>query len=460
MTSSAPPPMTPTAPTVLELRTTLKTLAALAGTPRFVADLDARHRTALLEAARVLVDKPLRPLRAPPPLATSSSLPTTSPAPTRPCYVCLRTTVVDVDALCSACRAVEQATSQALDHAQTTQALAGHVVVVTGGRTNIGYATALAALRLGARVLVTTRFVDDAVSRYRAEVDADAWWGRLSIDALDLRDLPAIERLATRWADDVDGIDAVIHNAAQTLPLSTAVQKALLSTTTSTSTSTSTLALPATDRLLTALAPAPHNTMVIRDDVDGGDDDHDGPYGQAPAESWRAGIADVSTRELLEVLLVNAAAPFVFTRALLPLLKRSARTPRIVVNVTSSEGRFSYSRNNDVDDDGIFAVRNSDARSERDGKSHRHPHLNMAKAALNMLTRTSASELANDDVVLVGVDPGWVSGPLPVGGFATGRFPLDVDEAARRVLQPVVAAAQGRPPLAGVLYKNWRPSPW
>ena len=76
--------------------------------------------------------------------------------------------------------------------------------------------------------------------------------------------------------------------------------------------------------------------MVIRDDVDGGDDDHDGPYGQAPAESWRAGIADVSTRELLEVLLVNAAAPFVFTRALLPLLKRSARTPRIVVNVTSS----------------------------------------------------------------------------------------------------------------------------
>jgi NAD(P)-dependent dehydrogenase (short-subunit alcohol dehydrogenase family) len=455
MTSS--PPSSP--PTVLELRTTLRTLAALASDRRFVADLDARHRTALLDAARLLVDKPRRapPLPvAPTPPATTTRTTTiaTTTTTTRPCYVYQRPTVVDVDALCAACRVVEQTTAVALDHAQRAQTLAGHVIVVTGGRTNIGYATALAALRLGARVLVTTRFVDDAILRYRAEPDADHWWQRLSIDALDLRDLPAIERLAARWANDVDGLDTIIHNAAQTLPLSTSTQQALLAK------ATTPLSLPAAETLLSAFAPLSSSAAAIVSDSNTVDDH--GPYGKAPAESWRAGLADVSTRELLEVLLVNAAAPFVFTRALLPLLKRNARSPRVVVNVTSSEGRFSFSHHEpgDVDDDGFFAPRDSHLRSESSGKSHRHPHLNMAKAALNMLTRTSASELATDDVLLVGVDPGWVSGPLPVGGFATGRFPLDVDEAARRVLQPVVAAAQGQPPRRGVLYKNWRPSPW
>ena len=430
MTSSRKPP------NIAELRTTLRTLEALAADPVLVATLDARHRTTLLDAARLLAGRPPRPT-PPAPSTTTTTLPS---RPTRACYVCFTTTFVDADALCPACRATEQATAAALQTAQQQHLLDGHVVVVTGGRVNIGYATALAALRLGARVLVTTRFVDDAVVRYRAEADADAWWDRLRIDALDLRDLPAIEALVARWADDIDGVDAVIHNAAQTLPLSTSTTTAL-----SSSASSSSL-LPAAEQVLSSLSPA-----LI--------DEHDGPYGQAPGESWRAGIADVSTRELLEVLLVNAAAPFVFTRALLPLLRASPRTPRIVVNVTSNEGRFSFARHA-VDDDGGFDERDSGVASERGAKSHRHPHLNMAKAALNMLTRTSASELSPEGVVMVAVDPGWVSGPLPTAGFASGRFPLDVDEAARRVLQPVVAAARGHPPRAGVLYKNYRPSPW
>lgn len=432
MTSSRKPP------NVAELRTTLRTLEALAADPALVSTLDARQRTTLLAAARLLAGRPPRPT-PPAPSTTTTTLPS---RPTRACYVCFTATFVDADALCPACRAVEQATAVALQTAQQQHLLDGHVVVVTGGRVNIGYATALAALRLGARVLVTTRFVDDAIVRYRAEADADAWWDRLRIDALDLRDLPAIEGLVARWADDVVGVDAVIHNAAQTLPLSTSTRLAL-----SSSVAPSSLLLPAAEQVLSSLSPA----LVV--------DEHDGPYGQAPGESWRAGLAEVSTRELLEVLLVNAAAPFVFTRALLPLLRAARRTPRVVVNVTSNEGRFSFARHG-VDDDGDFVGRDSGAASERAAKSHRHPHLNMAKAALNMLTRTSASELAPEGVVMVAVDPGWVSGPLPTAGFASGRFPLDVDEAARRVLQPIVAAAQGQPPRAGVLYKNYRPSPW
>ena len=182
-----------------------------------------------------------------------------------------------------------------------------------------------------------------------------------------------------------------------------------------------------------------------------------GPYGTLPEQSWQARVEDVSTRELLEVLLVNAAAPFVLTRALLPLLRRSQRRPRTVVNVTSSEGRFSFSPRAAHDDGEVL---DSASRGERRGKSVRHPHLNMAKAALNMLTRTSATELRGDDVVMVAVDPGWVSGPLPRGGFDNGRFPLDADEAARRVLHPLLSSASGAPLTPGVLYKNYRPAPW
>lgn len=450
---------------VTDVVTTLRTLDRVRHDPQHLRDLDPRQRQALLDACAALTGKRRRP--RPPPTAVSHEALQAALRRVRadderrrrrPCYVCSAATDVSVDAMCAVCRAAEGAVACVVDGAACVQLLKDYTVVITGGRVNIGFATARACLRLGARVVVTTRFADDARARFAAEAEAAAWHDRLDVYGLDLRDLPGVEAFAAHLQRTLPAVDAVIHNAAQTLPLPQAAQRALSSSSSSSSGPLALPALSATSNVhgaIDALSASVASTMTS---VASGD--QLGPYGVAPHESWQARVEDVSTRELLEVLLVNAAAPFVLTRALLPLLRQSDKHPRTVVNVTSSEGRFSFSPREHDDGNRDDDVLTSASRGERRGKSVRHPHLNMAKAALNMLTRTSASELRRDDVVMVGVDPGWVSGPVPTGGFDSGRFPLDADEAARRVLHPVLSSAAGAPLLPGVIYKHYRPAPW
>jgi Dehydrogenases with different specificities (related to short-chain alcohol dehydrogenases) len=85
--------------------------------------------------------------------------------------------------------------------------------------------------------------------------------------------------------------------------------------------------------------------------------------------SWRLLLAEVSSVELLETQLVNAVAPFVLNARLKPLMLRTANRDKHIVNVSAVEGQFY-----------------------RKFKTTRHPHTNMAKAALNMMTRTSAAD--------------------------------------------------------------------
>jgi NAD(P)-dependent dehydrogenase (short-subunit alcohol dehydrogenase family) len=109
--------------------------------------------------------------------------------------------------------------------------------------------------------------------------------------------------------------------------------------------------------------------------------------------SWILKLADVSTREMLEVTTCNALAPFILNARLKPLLIRArdldAATPgkkddgRYIVNVSAMEGKF-YRR-----------------------KNANHPHTNMCKAALNMMTRTSAQDYAEDKIYMNSVDTGW-----------------------------------------------------
>ena len=73
---------------------------------------------------------------------------------------------------------------------------------------------------------------------------------------------------------------------------------------------------------------------------------------------------------MLEVQLVNAVAPFILCARLKPLMLRAPGRDKHVVNVSAMEGIFS-----------------------RGTKTDRHPHTNMAKAALNMLTLTVGARL-------------------------------------------------------------------
>jgi NAD(P)-dependent dehydrogenase (short-subunit alcohol dehydrogenase family) len=157
---------------------------------------------------------------------------------------------------------------------------------------------------------------------------------------------------------------------------------------------------------------------------------------------WRLRLGEVPTVALLEAQVVNAVAPFVLVNRLRALLRRSPAPARFVVNVSAVEGQFY-----------------------RAYKPAAHPHTNMAKAALNMLTRTAAEDLARDGIYMNSVDPGWVSNQNPHGvaqamddrGFAP---PLDDVDAAARVCDPVFSTVNGAEPAWGCFLKDYRPAPW
>lgn len=159
------------------------------------------------------------------------------------------------------------------------------------------------------------------------------------------------------------------------------------------------------------------------------------------ANSWSARLGGVEPVDLLEAQLVNAVAPFLLADRLLPLMLASPHPRRYVVNVSAVEGQFAAAY-----------------------KTGGHPHTNMAKAALNMLTRTSAGELAARHVYMCSVDTGWITDekPLPERDrhARTGwRTPLDVVDGAARVYDPIVRGEAGDP-VHGVLLKDYREVPW
>ena len=143
--------------------------------------------------------------------------------------------------------------------------------------------------------------------------------------------------------------------------------------------------------------------------------------------------------------LCNQIAPFLLVSRLRPSLRaaveRGARRA-YVVNVSAMEGQFS-----------------------RRYKGPGHPHTNMAKAALNMLTRTSASELfTTDQILMTAVDTGWITDERPhqtkLDIAAEGwHAPLDLVDGAARVYDPIVRGEAGED-LYGVFLKDYEPHPW
>lgn len=317
--------------------------------------------------------------------------------------------------------------------------LTGRVALLTGGRIKIGYATSLRLLRDGARVIVTTRFPADAARRYAAEPDAHLWQGRLTLYGLDLRDLRAVQSLADHLDATEAHLDILVNNAAQTIARPPEFYAHLLAG--------ERPMLPAPARPLPRIAQAAplhlfgEGTGSLAAFPTGQLDEHGQQLDLRPHNSWTAQLEDVELRELLEVQLVNTSAPFLLCRRLLPLLRRSPHAARFIVNVSAVEGQF--------------------ARPEKRGH---HPHTNMAKAALNMLTLTSGPALAREGIYMTSVDTGWVSLQQPhprqqqmaAEGF---RLPLDLTDAASRIYDPIVRGLTGKAPF-GVFLKDYVPQPW
>jgi NAD(P)-dependent dehydrogenase (short-subunit alcohol dehydrogenase family) len=443
----------PSSPTGQDLATCQRVLDTLAADPALLVGLPPDTRRALLEAAgrlarptpadrrrrakafrrrdrelqkaaddRVLEATRIRELRRVAVFPTPPALPPpprTNHAPgeliePRKCYVCkveYRRVHFFYDAMCPPCAELNY-------HKRFQSAdLGGRVALVTGARVKIGYQTAIKLLHAGARVIVTTRFPADAERRYRAEAGYPAFCDRLHIHGLDLRYTPAVERFAAEMTARFERLDFIINNACQTVRRPPGFYAHLLE------------AEPGAVAAQRDLALFPAGSL----DADQQQID------LRPVNSWRLTLAEVPAVELLEVHLVNAVAPFVLNARLKPLLLADRSRPRQIVNVSAMEGQFY-----------------------RAFKTDRHPHTNMAKAALNMMTRTAAPDYAKDGIYMNSVDTGWVTDEDPAAlaarkveehGFSP---PLDIVDGAARVLDPVFTGSSQH----GRFYKDYRPTEW
>ncbi|MBF6241194.1 SDR family NAD(P)-dependent oxidoreductase [Nocardia otitidiscaviarum] len=376
----------------------------------------------------------------------------------RPCYICKqRYTRVDAfyHQLCPDC-AVK---SHAKRDARTD--LTGKRALLTGGRAKIGMYIALRLLRDGAHTTITTRFPNDAIRRFSAQPDSADWLHRLRIVGIDLRDPAQVVALA----DDVAAqgpLDIIINNAAQTVRRSAGSYSALVEaengplpagqlpekitfgktmqahpTALTASLTPDLTAADITELALVAGSATPERiSRGVAIDAGGLVPD------LAHTNSWVQTVAEVDATELLEVQLCNSVAPFILISRLRPALAASPARRKYVVNVSAMEGVFN-----------------------RGYKGPGHPHTNMAKAALNMLTRTSAREMFEADrILMTAVDTGWITDERPhytkirlaEEGF---HAPLDLVDGAARVYDPIVQGEAGTD-LFGVFLKDYEPSNW
>lgn len=397
----------------------------------------------------------------------------------RNCYVCkteFTTMHHFYDTMCTECGDFNYA-----KRFQTAD-LRGQIAVITGSRLKIGYHITLMLLRAGATVVATTRFPVDSALRFSKESDFTEWGHRLKIHGLDLRHIPSVEIFCNFIEQKYERLDILINNAAQTVrrpagfyahlmqneerPLESLPKyaKDLLADHDSCLQELKVLRAGASSnqnmpvtwhgpepgiglRASAKLSQIPYsfdNSLVAKEVFPEGKLDADlQQVDLRKTNSWRLKLGEIETTEMIEVQLVNSVAPFVLCNRLSEIMKCDNTGKKHIINVSAMEGKF-----------------------HRFYKESRHPHTNMAKAALNMLTHTASDDLSKFGIFINAVDTGWVTDEDPAdlakhkAEVHDFQPPLDIVDGAARVMDPLFDGINTGKHWCGKFLKDYRPIDW
>ena len=361
----------------------------------------------------------------------------------------------------------------------------GRIAIVTGGRVKIGYYIATKLLSYGAKVLITSRFPKDTLLKYQSDPEYEKWKNNLVIYPIDFRIFESTIKFIEFITDNFPHVDFLINNAAQTIRRTASYYKYLLPTETKILNKEDEKKIIKNDyinlqkQLKIGEAPSKkdmENSLISLMDnksqsykeilplsviasqirimeekaqphvtVMGGDGQ---PYDFSKGKnSWNFEFDEIPFQEFTEVQIINTWTPYYLCVKLKPLMMLSPFPDKYIVNVTSVEGIFNHY------------------------KRSSHVHTNMAKAALNMFTRTCGSYLKDIGIYMTCVDTGWVSPMNEMNSLLDKdkknsyenefvNVPLDELDGAMRVLHPIIEGIKNKNYLFGILLKDFVKSPW
>ncbi|KAJ3199269.1 hypothetical protein HDU82_000585 [Entophlyctis luteolus] len=427
-----------------------------------------------------------------------------------PCYICSAKCASDSSGKVPLCPSCEDFNNEKLAYMPSLSTLPG-AVVVTGARIKIGYAVALRLIDSHAPLVVlTTRFpftLAEALLRDRPQILGADGATQVHIYGADFRSPNVVGLLTNHWRHWYPSVSAIINNAAQTIRRPAAFYQPIVETEQQIigradarvmrlvkqppdnpfddaeprssgggGLLSSSLSPPPFDALLqvasatesslftqlkvlphdfeqfdAALYPPAESSLSSSSSSSSSSAAQDPVTGEVVQDgrahnTWTQAFTQTHPLEALETLVVNAWAPFAIVQALAGRLAARA----VVVGVTSrKEGAAE--------------------RQARDGGLHAHS--NMAKAALEAMTRSVAAEVSGRrdrspvprDVLVCAVDPGWVStfaiprtASADAGHTRKSLPPLTYEDAAARILDPVVRKMGGEDIPNGVLFRNYK----